>query len=83
MGCRSGQSVIGIEARTIQLEQSRAMEIVGAILRDDLNLRAAEAAQFGVIGVRDDFDLFDRVRVRRDHGGRAPGHAGRLARRRW
>ncbi len=65
----------GVQARPVGLEERAAAKVVGPVLRDDLHLRAAIAAVLGVVVVGDDLDFLDRVLVRRDDRGAAPGHA--------
>src|SRR5579859_3167540 len=54
------------------------MKLVRAVLRDHLDLRAAESAEFGVIRVRNNLHFLDGVRIGRDNSGRTPRHAGSL-----
>ncbi len=51
------------------------MKLVGAVLRDHLNLRTAEPAHLRVIRIGDDLHFLNRVRVRRNNGCRAPRDA--------
>ena len=70
--------LISIEPGAIQFEKRGAVKLICAVLRNDLDLCAAEPAQFGVIGIRDDLHFLDGVGIGRNDRGRAPGHAGDL-----
>src|SRR5580693_2087731 len=52
------------------------MIFVGAILRDNLDLRSPIPAIFGVIVICEDLHFLNRVLVGRDNRGAAPGNAG-------
>ncbi len=56
-------------------EIDTAVILVGPVLGDDLNLRAAEASVFRVVVVCEDFDFLNGIFVRCDDGGAAPGDA--------
>jgi hypothetical protein len=43
-----------VQTRAMELEVSAAVIVVGSVLRDDLNLRAAEASILRVVVVRDE-----------------------------
>src|SRR3954471_4728222 len=72
------EALIRVQAGAVQLEKPGAMELIGAVLRDQLDLRAAEASTFCVVGICDNLHLFDGVGIRCDHRSRSPRHAGRL-----
>src|ERR1700682_1405984 len=67
---------VGIQTRAVRLEIEAAVILVGPVLGDDLNLRAAVATVFCVVVVGDDFDFLDGVLVGCDDGSTAPGDAG-------
>src|ERR1019366_663626 len=53
------------------------MDLVGAALRGDLHLRAAEAAIFSIVAVRDDLHVLHRVFARSDDRRATPYCADR------
>ncbi len=52
--------LISVQARTVSGIKDTAMNVVGAALRSDLDLRAAEASILGVVAIGDDFSRFER-----------------------
>src|SRR5207249_6396687 len=65
----------GVQTRTVHFEIPTAVILVGPVLRDNLNLRAAEASVFRVVVVCEDFDFLNGIFIRCDDGGAAPGDA--------
>jgi hypothetical protein len=53
------EALIGVQARTVNGEESTAMDLVGAALGSDLNLGSAEASILRIIAIRDDFHAFN------------------------
>src|SRR5215469_429164 len=66
-----------IQSRAMCFEEKTAVVLIGAVLRDDLHLRAAVASVFCVVVVGDDLDFLNRVFIRGDDRSSTPSHAGR------
>src|SRR5438445_6145427 len=64
-----------VQARAVEPEDSTAVKIVSAILRNYFDDCARPVAILGGIRAYFDFDLFDRLRIRGDNCGATPALA--------
>src|SRR5260370_3611813 len=68
-------TLIGIETGTIYPEKETPVDGVGTALCGHLHLCTAEAAGFGIVSVRADLHVVDRILVGRDDGRTTPHRA--------
>ena len=69
-------AIEGIQAGTHGTEEQAAVDLVGATLRGDLQVRSAETAEFRVVAVAGDLDAVDRIGIGSDDAGAAPHGRG-------
>ena len=64
LGCRSVPALIRVQPGAVDLEKEAAMQLIGTVLGDNLNIRPAEAALGSIVAGRDDVHILHGIFIR-------------------